>query len=330
MSSASGPAGRTVINRLQSKPHGFELPQVFRIFRRLEKYVDWPVEIDITVSPMPRYSHYEILSVTRHHCGWRVECRAPALTGSRGVLPFYLRDTALALEIENGDRAMADFFSMFEAPWLSRLARGCSKYDLCALNEEPRRGYEHHGVHVSTLLEKLLPQARMGVYTRTDLLRYTCLMGRWHRHLEGLRAVLSDYFQLKVVVRAATPRRHRLAENSLVKLGATGVNNELGHAMLLGSGGYLDSWRIDILLMPVNNRELMDILNNPSLIRAVSHITGLYLGDGTPSTVYVMAHRRFLHTPPISSKTLFAQLGQSFCLAPERHPDGVVRIRMCV
>ena len=113
-------------------------------------------------------------------------------------------------------------------------------------------------------------------------------------------------------------------------VGTLGANNSLGRDMPLGSGGYLDGWRVDILLMPVSRRQLLEVLDSPQMIGAVQHLASLYLSDGTPSMVYVMARRRFLPAPVISGRSPKSLIGQSFCLAPERHPDGIVRIRKYV
>ncbi len=329
MSPTPASSGRTVIERLQSLPHSFSLDQVLRILWQLRKKQGISIGIDLSVHAVPRYYCHEVLEVSQKPDGWSIECCVSALTGSRGVLPHYLRDAALTLEIEASDLSMANFFGIFENHWLRRLVRGRLKYDICAM-EESRVYRKQRGLHIADLLVHLLPDMPGGSRRQSDFLCYTCLLGPSHRHLEGLKAILNDYFQLKVVVRAASPRRHRLVDDALVRIGTLGANNSLGRDMPLGSGGYLDSWRVDILLMPVSRKQLFEVLNSPQIIGAVRHLASLYLGDGTPSMVYVMARRRFLSAPIISGRSPKSLVGQSFCLAPGRHPDGVVRIRKYV
>ena len=324
MSSTSGASGRSVIQRLQDDPSGFELEQVYRIIRQLGRKGGHKPFVTTVVCPIPRYAHHHVLSIEALSKGWKVVCAAEALTGSRGVLPNYLRDAALATEVESGDSSMAAFLQIFESPWFERLARGGMKYDLCALTESERNP------SIQELLLHLMPGGeRLSQFDR-DLFRFSGLLGRRVRTLEGLRTILSDYFDLRVVVRAASVKRHMIDPDALPVLGSKRKRGQLGRGMPLGLAGYLDSWRVDVLLMPRSQGKLRTVLESINLGAGVKKVTSLYLGDNTPSAVFVMARRKFLKAPQLSSRNPQCQLGQSVCLAPERYPEGVVRIRLRV
>ena len=329
MSATSGTASRTVIQRMQDNASGFELGQVPRIFRQLARKSGQRQPVTMVIRPIPRYFHHNILSVEAVRNGWRVECAAEALTGARGVLPHYLRDAALATEVEGGDSSMREFLELFDIPWLNRLGRAYTKYDLCALSE--LQGHDRNGApSVHDLLMQLLPGSRKLTAQQRDVFRFVGLLGRRRRHLEGLHAMLADYFNFRVVVRAASVRRHMLDHDALVTIGCRGRNNHLGQGMPLGFGGYLDGWRVDVLLMPRSHKQLRESLDSAELGRAIKCMTRLYLGDRTPTAVFVMARRKFLPRPKLSSQNPHCQLGQSVCLAPDRSPNGVVRIRLRV
>ncbi|WP_281647509.1 type VI secretion system baseplate subunit TssG [Parendozoicomonas sp. Alg238-R29] len=329
MSSSSSSSGRTVIRRLQEDASCFELEQIYRIFRQLARKSGQKQSVKAVVRAVPRYSQQEVLSVESVRSGWAVECAAEALTGSRGVLPHYLRDASLATEVEGGDRSMGEFLALFEAPWLERVARSRVKYDLCA-QTEMQCGQLRGMPPLDDLLLHLLPGGQKSSNKERDLFRFAGMFSFGRRNLEGLRLILCDYFNLRIIVRAASVRRHRIDPDALAVIGLSGKNCSLGRGAPLGLSGFLDSWRVDVLLMPRDKRQLRSTLDSDDLPRAIKKVTDLYLGDRTPSAVFVMARRRFLKRPVISSQKPQCQLGQSVCLAPERYPEGVVRIRLRV
>ena len=231
---------------------------------------------------------------------------------------------------------MKDFLHLFEEPWLERMVRGRHKYDLAALAEQDTNhssaaGYQSRGLPLNELLIRLLPGAGRWLHHPQHFLRYSGLLGPAHRHLEGLRSILADYFGYRVVVRGAPVKRHLIDDDARTRLGKQSRQeggSSLGGGLPLGGSGYLDSWRLDVLLIPGDRRQLQLSLGNNELATLVSQLSHLYLGDRTPVAVFVMARRRFLKAPVLSSRNALSRLGQSVCLAPERYKEGVVRIRL--
>ncbi len=351
MSSSSGASGRALIRRLQSQSNSFELVQVLRILGQLERSSGRRQTIKLRVRRIPRYARTEVLSVQSVSSGWLVECAVESLTGPRGVLPYYLLDASLALEMEAGDRAFGDFFALFEECWLDRLGRSYKKYDLACLAEDdhhsqPVAGHSPYprfslttgssaastakgnSSRLKQLLLSLLPGGGRWVNTPERFIRFIGLLGPGHRHLEGLQNLLTDYFGLRSVVRTAPVRRHQICDDAKVVLGTRGQNHQLGGLCPLGSGGYLDNWRIDILLFPQGHDALLKSLTRTELRQSVHQLARLYLADCTPVALFVMARRRFLKAPVLSSRKPESVLGQTLCLAPERNSGGSVRIRL--
>ena len=159
------------------------------------------------------------------------------LTGPKGILPVHYTELLQEGE-QRGDRALTDFFDIFNHRLISLFYRAWEKHhfriayeraQLDGTGDDPFTWFLYNLVGMGTDgLRGRLP------FTDQVLLRYAGLIAQRPHSASALSGILRDYFGVPVEIDQFQPRRHRLEKQDLCRPGPESVSNQLGMGAVAG------------------------------------------------------------------------------------------------
>jgi type VI secretion system protein ImpH len=249
------PTAGALIDRLASKPQGFNLFQAISLLERAAPQAkpvgrgtgrDEAVRLSAVVSLGFQPSDVGKISpgsVTGEP--FTLESPVLSLAGAQGPLPLPFTEMVLERRAAR-DHATSEFLDIFNHRFLSFLYRGRKKHHL-GLNWEPQGRTSSLAGCLDSLSALGLAAGAQSPRGDTAWLRHAGLMGAAPRSLQGLIAMLGD--RLGVTVRATSFRGawYRLAESEWTRLGAAKhAATRLGHSAVLGRRAWYQSAGLQI------------------------------------------------------------------------------------
>ncbi|MGY0218199.1 type VI secretion system baseplate subunit TssG [Endozoicomonadaceae bacterium StTr2] len=327
----------SIIQRLQACPDSFEFEQLYRLFQQQVYCEGRSIPLFVNALQEPLYRGAELQQVICTRRGWRATCHIPVLGGGLGVAPNYLRELALNQTDSRKELAVRDFFALFDDTFIERTWQVRVKYDLTIQYEMAARKGEQN--QLSRRLLSLVGVGRTRYLGSELLVPYIGLLGSKTRNIQSLQQIMTTLFQVKVLLRAAPPRRTVLPEDSLSRLNAdvarqadAGIepeyqNNRLGRGALIGTACWFDAWRLEILLT-LRTRKEHERLGDRKLWDALFELVRLYMGQQTPVSVFLLQPRALVPEPVLSARSGKARLGLYQCLVPRNKPRQLVQLRL--
>ncbi|MEH6470523.1 MAG: type VI secretion system baseplate subunit TssG [Halopseudomonas sp.] len=308
----------SVTDALLRQPRQFDFIQVIRLLRQLAKTRD----IRLFAEPMPEGASCEVRAIEQLGSQTQIRLGLEALSGVKGVLPDYLYEELLAgLHAENG--ALDDFLGIFNHRYYQLLQGTLEKGNLLLRDERER--LEAGSVSANSQRHCLAQLAALPGVTeeRSELLRYSVLLGLKTRSLAGLRQLLRDYFKLQIHVNAIFQSRYRLPDSSLTRLGGEqSQNNRLGRGLLLGQSGLLHAHRLEIRVEPRDQREFLRLQADRLFAGRLQELAQAYLSETTDLKFYLYVKRALISAPILSSRSgKGVRLGEANCLAPQSRSE---------
>ncbi len=253
---------------LEEEPFRVEFFQAVRLLQRMEPervavgYFIAPGQEAVRFSALPTlaFPPSQLYSLDRGADGQlRLVVQFMGIAAAVSVLPHAYTEHLLLL-LRNKDRAMADFFDLFNHRLISLFYRGWEKYRFFL-------GFEAGGTDtLSPRLLDLLGLGTAGLRERTPLpnrayLSYAGLLGRHVRTASSLKQLLEDYFGVPVAVEQFAGTWRSLPTNDLSVLeGSARLSERLGTATVVGTEVWDHHGRIRISLGPMPFAQYLSFL----------------------------------------------------------------------
>jgi len=276
---------------LEDEPYRVRFFQAVRMLQRLEKdrapvgYFAKPSDEAIRFSSLPSLScpPSELYDIERMPGGqMKMTVQFMGLTAALSALPVMYVEMVLT-RIREKDRAMADFFDIFDHRLISLFYRAWEKHHFFV-------GYEAGTEDKLTL--RLLDALGLGTEAlrgRSPILDQTCvyyagLLGRHVRTADALRQILEDFFDVPVQVNQFAGTWRPLPRENQTFLSGTGeVNEQLGFGVVAGEEVWDHHGRIQITLGPMRFEQYQDFLPGESGYRELAAWMKFY-SDGAYET----------------------------------------------
>jgi len=223
------------------------------------------------------------------------------LTGAAGVLPYHYTEIILQ-RLRLKDDAFKVFLDHFNHRTLSLFYRASQKYRFPITYER-----NFNIAHKSSVTQwgvsagKRFPNADLftnslraisGIGTSEtqnrikhlddNILKYTAFWSQHTRSASNLRRMLSDYFQLPVVIEQFTGQWQEIIPDMLTRLPSgrqpLGQNVSLGMNAMLGSRCWTAQSKITIRLTPLSYEQYKTLRPGSSKLNALKEMVQLYVG----------------------------------------------------
>jgi type VI secretion system protein ImpH len=217
------------------------------------------------------------------------------LTGPMGVLPLAYSELVLE-RLRARDRAMRDFFDIFNHRMISLFCQAWEKYRFSIPYE--RRERDRFSYRVLALLGLATPglQERQEVPDES-LLFYSGLLSLHTHSAAGLRQLLSDYFGVPVEIEQFVGAWYPVDRESQYSLGESHRDEEkLGFGCVVGDEVWDQQSRVRIRMGPLTLEQYADFLPGGSAWRHVKALTGFFAGNEFDMELQLVLRRQ--EVPP--------------------------------
>ena len=243
---------------LEDEPFRFRFFQAVRLLQRINPdrepvgYFSKPEDEVLRFSSLPSLSFppsdlYDLQTTASGQIKMTVQFMG--LCAALSALPTMYVEMVLS-RIREKDRAMAEFFDIFDHRLLSLFYRAWEKHHYFV-------GYEARTEDKLTLrLLDMIGLGTEGLRARSVILDETCvfyagLLGRSVRTASGLRQILEDFFGVSVEVHQfAGTWRPLPRENQTFLSGSGGINEQLGLGVVAGEEVWDHHGRIRVTFGP--------------------------------------------------------------------------------
>jgi len=261
-------AASEVAEKLRQEPYTFDF---FQAVRLLERFLPGRTSVGRFSNPhteVARFAAHPSLAFPASQIqGMNWPENAPVqmtvnfmgLQGPEGVLPNPY--TSLIIERERaGDYALRDFFDIFNHRIISLFYRAWRKYRFDVACEQGERDlFSRH-------LLSLIGLGTDGLHDRQQvsddsLIYYSGLLAQRPRSAQALQQILTDYFEVPVVIEQFAGGWYRLDRETQCHLGESdGNSGELGFGAVVGDEVWNQGSRVRIVLGPLNLERYADFL----------------------------------------------------------------------
>ena len=285
---------------LEDEPFRVRFFQAVRMMQRLEPdrtpvgYFVPPSGEAIRFSSLPtlNFPPNQIDSIRRNADGqYQMTVQFMGLSCGISVLPAPYTEHLLGL-IRDKNRAMADFFDIFNHRMVSFFYRGWEKYRFYIGCE---RGSEDP---VAPRMMDLLGLGAEGLATglelpETALMHYVGLLGRQTRSAEALRKLLEGYFEVPVAIEQFVGTWRSLpADNQTRFSGLGGPSEQLGVGVVAGSEVLDMHGRIRVAIGPMRFERYIQFLPGQSASRELAAWIRFYASGNYEAEVQLILDRR--------------------------------------
>ena len=276
---------------LEDEPFRVEFFQAVRMLQRMEKnrgavgHFSQPQDETIRFSSLPSLSFppSQLYDIERMSSGQlKMTVQFMGLTAALSALPSIYTEMVL-VRIREKDRAMVDFFDIFNHRILSFFYRAWEKHHFFVGMEAGQDD------KLSLRLLDFLGLGTQGLRGRAIIPDRTCiyyagLLGRHIRTADSLRQILEDYFDVPVKIdQFAGTWRTLPIENRTFLSGSGRVSEQLGVGVVTGEEVWDHHGRIRVSIGPMNFKHYVEFLPGQSGYRDLAGWLQLY-SDGAYET----------------------------------------------
>jgi type VI secretion system protein ImpH len=200
------------------------------------------------------------------------------LFGTNGPLPLHLTEYVRDRIRHAGDRTFSAFADLFHHRMLLLFHRAWAQADPTASADRPESN--RFDTYVGSLFGIGLPALmnRDEIPDRAKL-QYAGWFANGVRTAEGLRAILSDYFELPVSIEEFQGEWLDLPDSSRTRLGGTPEEATLGRTTVLGKRVYRADHKFRVRLGPLSSDDYLRMLPGRSGLRRLRAMVRAYTGD---------------------------------------------------
>ena len=200
------------------------------------------------------------------------------LAGAHGPLPAVYTEQLL----RQGDSALRDFLDIFNRRLILLVYRVHEMHHPELTPTSPEQGLAANHLYAFFGLGRDPDSSARNRLALPDraLLDYSGLLAHRPHSAIGLERLLSDYFQVEVVVDQFAGAWHQLSEDQWTRLGASqGRNQRLGDSAILGKRIWDQHAGVTIGLGPVDLDTFKTFLPNGAAYKPLCDLARFYLGD---------------------------------------------------
>ncbi len=300
---------------LASQPEKYDFVQAMRLLARHKARSSKQLQLELKAEAVPTGAANPVQYFSLKGNKAKIRLAKQALSGVQGVLPNYIYEELLSA-LYRDDHALKDFLDVFNQRQFE-IAYSVESQAWLLLEQEQSPEKVALLRHLSALQSE-----------HKNYFQYTLLLGQSNRNLAVLKQILNDYFPYQIDVKCKLSERRQLPRDSLTTLGCFESNNsQLGQGFLLGKTCTAHFNHVLIFVEPQSLREFTAVQADGRFGATMLDLTQHYLRDNTQVSIYLNVKRAYLNQPVLSAKiSNTARLGEVDCLAPERHPETMMKI----
>jgi type VI secretion system protein ImpH len=284
---------------LEDEPFRVEFFQAVRMLQRMEKgrkevgHFSQPQDEAIRFASLPSlaFPPSQIYDIERMSSGQlKMTVQFMGLCAALSALPSIYTEMVL-VRIREKDRAMADFFDIFDHRLLSFFYRAWEKHHFFVGLEAG------HDDKLSLRLLDFLGLGTDGLRGRSGIPDRTCiyyagLLGRHIRTADSLRQILEDYFDVPVVINQFAGTWRTLPQENRTYLAGSGdVSEQLGFGVVAGEEVWDHHGRIRISLGPMGFEQYKEFLPGESGYRELAGWVQFYSDGAYETEVQLILNR---------------------------------------
>ena len=290
-----------LLRDLEERPYEFDFYQALRAIECL--YAERPrlgnsrrpADDPIRLNQDPSLT-FESASLTAFEPGQggkphRLLVRLFGLLGPNGPLPLHLTEYVQDRKRKFQDPTFARFLDIFHHRMLSLFYRAWA-------NNEPTVSFDRPESNPFAMYIGSLAGLGMStLHNRDDIsdltkFHYAGRLSAQTKCVEGLRAILTDYFNLFVGVEEFVGEWMRLPSNHVCRLGTAESNGILGKTIIVGTRVWSAQHKFRIILGPLSYKEYERLLpSGDRIIRLVALVRN-YVGDELAWDVRLILKRK--------------------------------------
>lgn len=268
---------------------------------------------------------------------WSMEVGFGGLTGSQGVMPYYLTEV-VHKELKAKNAALKDFLDIFNHRHLSLFYQAWHKYQLPAVYE---RGRLRQGRDLDLFSQALASIAGLG----TSEMRYRLAipdealygmaghLGRQQCSAAALASMVRQYFGLQVSIEQFQGQWDPLPEDVQTRLPGPnfpqGVNNCLGVNTLLGSQCFQAQNKFRVVVEPMTYEDHMTLAPGSDKLEALKSFIQFTAGIEMDFEISVtLSTGQVAPAQLASEKGHQALLGWNTHMSSDQQHDSMVNIRL--
>ncbi|GLT17780.1 hypothetical protein GCM10007938_15580 [Vibrio zhanjiangensis] len=305
----------SLINDLSLHPQQYDFAQAMRLLTHWVNQNPNRIKFELKAEAMPTGDASEIQYFSLKNNRLKLRLAKQALSGVKGVIPNYIYEELLSA-LHRDEHALKDFLDVFNQRYFELVSHLETGKWLVVQNE------------INPEKVSLIRNLSALDQKHSNYLQYSMLLNQGQRNLNTLSQILNDYFPFDIKVSTKVNERRQLPCDSLTRLGKENqFNSRIGQGFLLGKTCLTHFSHLLVFITPRTENELISIQSDPLLAKHMKELIQHYLGDNTPTSIYLNVKREYLNRPRLSSNQYnAAKLGEVDCLAPERKPQQVVSI----
>jgi len=198
--------------------------------------------------------------------------------GPSGALPIHLTEYARDRMRNEDDPTFVRFLDIFHHRFLSLFYRAWAQSRPTVSFDRP--GADRFGVYLASLFGLGLPSLRErdGMPDHTKL-HFAGRLALQTRNVEGLRAIIADYFKLPAAIQEFMPQWIYLPHQSLCILGAAPETGTLGSTATIGERIKVHHLKFRIHIGPLSLAEYERLLPSGFSLERLEPIVRNYIGD---------------------------------------------------
>lgn len=209
---------------------------------------------------------------------YQLFCNFTGLFGTNGALPLHLTEYADQRARHHQDSSFSAFIDLFNHRMLSLFYRACVEFDP-AVNLD--RDDSNFSEEVLAALGGYTPDA---AHQRDVIPDYTkrfnaCWMGRQSKSPDGIKALLSQYFEVEVDVIEFTGGWLDLPAEAQTRLDGRESPQLLGESTYLGRRTWVIGHKFSVVVGPLDWDEFISFKPGGHRARALFHLMKNYVGD---------------------------------------------------
>ena len=335
MSTTSRQENTSVIQHLTSNTAAFSFIQTVRLLERSSHYADKHKGVPITAiagfsppeSENIRFKTNQELvffssdvsniqankNQVNNNQQWQVVVNFLGLSGGSGTLPYHYTELILQ-RIKLKDRSLLDFLNLFNHRSISLFYKASIKYRLpieyerYRLTDKTRNKKDNHTQALLALIGLGTRNTDNRLYTNDEsLLFYSGLFSHTIKTTSGLKQILQHHFSIPVKIKEFVGQwqpliddvRTRLTSRALPK----GQNASLSRSAILGKKGWHAQGKIQIILGPLNKKQLQQFTPGTKALKSLNEIVKLYTNMECNYDFVIRVNRSDIPDKVILSKT---------------------------
>ncbi len=198
--------------------------------------------------------------------------------GPHGPLPLHLTEYAHSRIVNNNDRTFSAFTDVFHHRMIALFYRAWANSQPTASYDRPES--DQFAKYVGSLFGVGLPAFRnQDFWQDRAKFYYSGLLAAQTKNAEGLRAIISDFFNMRTGIEQFVGHWIDLPRECRLQLGITRETCTLGVNAALGSKAWECQQNFRIVLGPLSREQYLRMLPGGESMRRLRDIVRNYVGD---------------------------------------------------